>query len=84
MFKKDEIFYVKINIGIAGNENVDRLACLTDGIPHSLDLTPNEIRSIIKKIIYRNWQNLWSTFSMVKGRHFWYAMLRIPRKSPSY
>ena len=75
-----EILWIPSYTGITGNEDVagNRLACLADGIPCTLELTPNEIRSIIKKRIYRDWQNLWSTSSMVKGHNFFNVCPRIP------
>ena len=33
-----EILWIPSHTDITGNEDVDRLACLTDGIPYSLEL----------------------------------------------
>ena len=65
---------------IIGNEEVDRLATssVAERTQYSLEFPPRGNRSLLKKLIYKEWQNMWSTSSAEKGRHFFGICPRIP------
>lgn len=80
--KSVQFLWIPGHSGISGNIEADLLAQLAiiHGEVISMHASSDEIRCLIKRKAFKDWQNLWTLSSQHKGKHLFSIMPTIPER----